>query len=334
MTMRPRRIFQGAPPRPGETADFSSQLGHHRFESVLMEGTCRRLDDAPWAWDPRRSRVRCDTRDEAREATAANEPDAGSDLTMRDAHLEAPRDGVREIGPPQERRDNVVDAPRERRHEPELEPEPERESEHQREQGVSMPPAHHEAPAAPNLRHAEAESRSLSTAATGSSTATRTGPSPRTPPTQEPARRASLATQATQRATRASAPRQATTRATQATGNPDRPEHDDDVPQPWRLAGLSGPAPDGWSEQLAERVGELCRRADPAIQSWQVTVPLDPKVLPETQLHMALSPERLALRFQTQSTYSFGLVSNHEPHLVRLLRKALPFPRQVDVETT
>jgi hypothetical protein len=106
------------------------------------------------------------------------------------------------------------------------------------------------------------------------------------------------------------------------------------LPEAWRLAGLSCPAPEGWDEDLANRVARLCRRADPAFQSWQVTVPLDPEVLPATELHMALSRERLALRFHTQSPYSQALVSRHSPRLVAMLSRALPQVHDVDLETT
>jgi hypothetical protein len=105
-------------------------------------------------------------------------------------------------------------------------------------------------------------------------------------------------------------------------------------PQAWRHAGLTHPAPQGWEHDLAERIVRLCRRADPAFQAWQVTVPLDPAVLPATELHMALSRERLGLRFHTQSTYSQALVSRHAPRLVALLSQALPEARDIDVETT
>lgn len=105
------------------------------------------------------------------------------------------------------------------------------------------------------------------------------------------------------------------------------------LPDPAPLQDDGAAAPE-WERDLARRVGLLCRRADPAFQSWQVTVPLDPAVLPETDLHLSLSPHRLALRFQTQSSYSLRLVSEHTGRLVALLEQALPYARDIDVEVT
>jgi hypothetical protein len=115
---------------------------------------------------------------------------------------------------------------------------------------------------------------------------------------------------------------------------PPRPDPLED-PQAWKHAGLAAPAPDHWDRDLADRIALLCKRADKSFQSWSVTVPLDPAVLPDTELSMSLSLERLALRFQTHSSYSLALVTRHKQRLVASLERALPvtFSRDIDVET-
>jgi type III secretion control protein HpaP len=129
---------------------------------------------------------------------------------------------------------------------------------------------------------------------------------------------------------RAAVPRAVLTRAAQA---PELPQRRDLLadPEAWKHAGLPKPAPGDWDLDLARRVIQLCKRASPSFHSWTVTVPLDPTVLPDTELAMAMLPSRLALRFKTQSPYSMALIRRHEDRLVSLLAQALP-ARQVDVE--
>jgi hypothetical protein len=114
---------------------------------------------------------------------------------------------------------------------------------------------------------------------------------------------------------------------------PERPDVLAD-PQAWRLAGLAAPAPDLWDSELADRIATLCRRAPSSWSSWSVTVALDPAVLPQTELRMLLSLERLALRFHTHSIYSHALVERHRDRLADMLRKAMPGEREIDIETT
>jgi hypothetical protein len=106
-----------------------------------------------------------------------------------------------------------------------------------------------------------------------------------------------------------------------------------DEPEPWRLAGLDGPAPEFWDGELADRIAMLCRRSPNGLSSWTLTVPLDPAVLPQTELQLALSIERLLLRFHTHSPYSQALVKRHRERLAELLVRALPFEREIDIET-
>lgn len=103
-------------------------------------------------------------------------------------------------------------------------------------------------------------------------------------------------------------------------------------PEAWKHAGLPKPAPEDWDLDLALRVIQLCKRASPSFHAWSVTVPLDPTVLPDTELAMALTPSRLALRFKTHAAYSMALIKRHEPRLVSLLARGLPASREIDVE--
>ncbi|NRF68489.1 hypothetical protein HLB44_15955 [Aquincola sp. S2] len=90
--------------------------------------------------------------------------------------------------------------------------------------------------------------------------------------------------------------------------------------------------PEDWDLDLAKRIAALCRKADPSFTDWQVTIPLDPAVLPETELFLKLSPHRLLLRFHTQSAYSLQLVSRHRERLFPMLEKAMPYAREIDID--
>ena len=103
-------------------------------------------------------------------------------------------------------------------------------------------------------------------------------------------------------------------------------------PDAWKHAGLAKPAPEDWDVDLANRITALCQRAAPSFHAWSVTVPLDAAVLPDTELHLALSRERLGLRFQTLSPYSMALIERHQHRLVALLQRTLPGSREIDVE--
>lgn len=93
-------------------------------------------------------------------------------------------------------------------------------------------------------------------------------------------------------------------------------------------------AGEGWAEQMAQQVVGLYRRADPAFVTWTVTVPLDPLVLPETELRLHLSPHWLSLRFATQSPQSAHLVLLHSPRLQLLLQQTPELPHGIDIEVT
>ena len=89
-----------------------------------------------------------------------------------------------------------------------------------------------------------------------------------------------------------------------------------------------------WGHDLVKRIVVLCRAADPAFQSWSVSMPLDPLVLPQTTLRLGLSPHRLTLGFRTDSPESLRLISGHSGRLVHLLERAMPMAREIDVDVT
>ncbi len=89
-----------------------------------------------------------------------------------------------------------------------------------------------------------------------------------------------------------------------------------------------------WEQSLARVLHRLCSSADLAITHWTIQVPLDPAALPETTLHLSLSPQRLQLRFNTQSAWSLRLLSIRKNALVQLLHETLPDLRDIDVELT
>lgn len=91
---------------------------------------------------------------------------------------------------------------------------------------------------------------------------------------------------------------------------------------------------DAWPEEMAKMIGTLCARADPAFVTWTVTVPMDPQVLPDTELRLHLSPHWLSLRFTTQSQRAARLISLHRPRLLSQLEHMANLPHGIDIEVT
>ena len=91
-------------------------------------------------------------------------------------------------------------------------------------------------------------------------------------------------------------------------------------------------AEDAWPDQMAKMIAGLCTRADPAFVTWTVTVPMDPQVLPDTELRLHLSPHWLSLRFATQSQRAAGLISLHRPRLQSQLEHMANLPHGIDIE--
>jgi len=91
---------------------------------------------------------------------------------------------------------------------------------------------------------------------------------------------------------------------------------------------------EGWDEDLVHAIVTLCLRTDPSFEAWAVVVPMDPRVLPQTELHLSFSRHRMSLRFHTQSTQSVRLLSRHRPSLAAMLQQALPETREIDIDIT
>ncbi|MEK8029340.1 type III secretion HpaP family protein [Ideonella sp. DXS29W] len=123
---------------------------------------------------------------------------------------------------------------------------------------------------------------------------------------------------------------------------------DDQAPDAGRTTQVTsrGPAPTGASddhpdeadeateafERLAERLTPLCRRTGHSPDSWSVVLPLDPEVLPESELRIHASRDWLRLRFTTQSGASLHLISKHMDALGRRLTETLGPHRHIDVD--
>jgi hypothetical protein len=89
-----------------------------------------------------------------------------------------------------------------------------------------------------------------------------------------------------------------------------------------------------WPEDVAAAATLLCQRAGDQFTGWRIAVPLDSEALPETELWLEASPQRLSLRFQTLSSWSVRLICLHQERLVALLAQRLGPSREVDIEIT
>lgn len=91
---------------------------------------------------------------------------------------------------------------------------------------------------------------------------------------------------------------------------------------------------DPWPQQMAETIASLCARAAPSFVNWTVTLPMDPQVLPETDLRLSLSQHWLSLRFITQSPQSHHLVCRYRQGLLEQLERLPNLPHGIDIEVT
>lgn len=87
--------------------------------------------------------------------------------------------------------------------------------------------------------------------------------------------------------------------------------------------------------RVAREVAAFCaNRAITRSGNWEVRLPLDPKLLPDTTLYLTLSPLCLQLRFDAQDPSSRQLLLQHSHLLERELTELLDAwgePRQVDI---
>ncbi|MEO6921864.1 MAG: type III secretion system protein SctP [Collimonas sp.] len=86
-------------------------------------------------------------------------------------------------------------------------------------------------------------------------------------------------------------------------------------------------------EHLAERVANFC--ASPAVKrggTWEVAIVLNPAILPETNLHLKLSPFRLSLRFESNDARANDLICLNTDALLQRLRSRLDASFDIDIE--
>jgi Type III secretion protein (HpaP) len=93
-------------------------------------------------------------------------------------------------------------------------------------------------------------------------------------------------------------------------------------------------ADSGWEHSLAKLIRNLSSSADPSFTQWTVQIPLDPIILPDTTLHIALSSCHLMLRFNTQSAWSQRLIFAATGTLSQSLQEALPHVQDIDIDIT
>ncbi len=129
-------------------------------------------------------------------------------------------------------------------------------------------------------------------------------------------------------------PPQAPPQARQDGDTSRQPRHDSGAEQPGaaapaRPASADAPA---WLQDTVQRIAWLCAQADPAFQSWSVTVPMDPAVLPESEVALTLSPYAMSLRFRTRSSESARLISLHRDPLRAQLEALGPGQRGIDID--
>lgn len=86
------------------------------------------------------------------------------------------------------------------------------------------------------------------------------------------------------------------------------------------------------AQYLAQTVTRFCN--DPAVAhgpGWQVRLVLDPEILPDTTLELALSPLWLSLRFASGHARARHLVSSHQHLLQHLLETTLVPRREIAI---
>lgn len=87
-----------------------------------------------------------------------------------------------------------------------------------------------------------------------------------------------------------------------------------------------------WLRDTADFVGSLCAGVDAGFQTWRMTVPLDARQLPDTQLELSLSPHTLCLRFRAAAPESARLVLRYRQHLLDLLGQVPGLPSHIEIE--
>lgn len=119
------------------------------------------------------------------------------------------------------------------------------------------------------------------------------------------------------------------TQSKQALGAPP-PEHDTVLGRHIVHACAAAAHGDLLTRQLADRIARFCSMSDAGgDSSWAVTLPMNPAVLPDTLLHLQLSPSSIAIRFETPNARALQLISDNADALRVRLTDALG--RHIDV---
>jgi type III secretion control protein HpaP len=116
-----------------------------------------------------------------------------------------------------------------------------------------------------------------------------------------------------------------------AVSKPSQPEHDTQLGKQIVHACTAAAHGDLLTRELADRIARFCAMSGAGgDSSWAVTLPMNPAVLPDTLLHLQLSPSSIAIRFETPNARSQQLISDNADALRVRLADALG--RQIDVE--
>ena len=112
-----------------------------------------------------------------------------------------------------------------------------------------------------------------------------------------------------------------------------QPEHDTTLGRQIVHACTAAAHGDLLTRELADRIARFCAMSgEGGDSSWAVTLPMNPAVLPDTLLHLQLSPSSIAIRFETPNARSQQLISDNADALRVRLADALG--RHIDVEVT
>ncbi len=112
---------------------------------------------------------------------------------------------------------------------------------------------------------------------------------------------------------------------------PEEPEHDIALGKQIVHACATAAHGDLFTRELAHRIARFCSMSgaqDDA--SWAVTLPMNPAVLPDTLLHLQLSPSSIGIRFETSNPRSTQLISDNADALRTRLSDTLG--RRIDVD--
>lgn len=169
---------------------------------------------------------------------------------------------------------------------------------------------------------------------TGPHSPTDAAPSPSPPSRGREGRdgRDAPAVQAPQ-APRSSAPRTLRLQRAQSSKASDapQPEHDTALGRQIVHACAAAAHGDLLTRELADRIARFCSMSgEGGESSWAVTLPMNPTVLPDTLLHLQLSPSSIAIRFETPNARALQLISDNADAL--RVRLADTLGRHIDVE--